>query len=299
VQPARITNLWSKIAGDPGRPVSRVVIESLGCPDCRVEEPAPGEILLTAGRTRANMYCQTIDVYDGLLEQIRISEENGRVLIRITANHPAAWELYSEAGIPHRTVLTFSRNHLPDIFRKKVLVIDPGHGGPDSGSRGPVDLLEKNVVLQMAESLDKLFKQVELQARFTRRDDRGLTPPLRYQTAVREKADAYIGLHTHHDRDENICGLAVLYNPRSPRSRLLAGLTAEELARKIKRPLRGVFPDRQLVPLGEITGITVEPVTISNWVEEGLLRNPTFYEKIALGIFNGLRRLFTEKHNGA
>ncbi|NPV52562.1 MAG: F420-0:Gamma-glutamyl ligase [Firmicutes bacterium] len=44
--------------------------------------------------------------------------------------------------------------------------------------------------------------------------------------------------------------------------------------------------------------ITVEAVCISNWVEEGLLRSPVFKERVADGIFNGVKRFFAERERG-
>lgn len=298
-QVSRITNLWSKIAQNPGRPVSRVVIESVRPLDCRAEETMQGQIVLTASHARANMHCQSIDVFDGLVERIDIAGDgNDQVVIRVNLNHPTPWELKSEPGMPGRTVLTLSRDHLPAVFQSKILVIDPGHGGADTGGKGPVDLLEKNVVLEMAAALEKIFAPLGMKVHYTRREDREIPPLNRYNLAVRLGAHFFISLHTHHNRDENVAGLAVNYNPGTTESLRLARITAEELARKIKRPLRGVSANRQLAALGRIPGITVEPVAISNWVEEGLLRNPTFYEKIALGLFNGLRRFLTEKPAG-
>ncbi|OAT85798.1 N-acetylmuramoyl-L-alanine amidase family protein [Desulfotomaculum copahuensis] len=299
-QLSRITNLWSKITVHSGHHVSRVVIESVRPLDCRAEETSPGrQITLTARHARANMDCQAIDVYDGLVEQVEIADDgNDQVTIRININHAVPWQMKSEPGMPGRTVLILSRAHLPAIFQSIILVLDPGHGGTDSGGRGPVDLLEKNVVLSMAAALEKVFTPLNVQIHCTRREDRELPVRDRYDFASRRKAHFYIGLHTHHSRDENAAGLAVYYNPAAPGSQLLARLAAEELVRKIKRPFRGISPDRQLSPLGGIPGITVEPVAISNWVEEGLLRNPTFYDKIALGVFNGLRRYIIESPYG-
>ena len=40
--------------------------------------------------------------------------------------------------------------------KKKVLVIDPGHGGKDSGARGMHGVFEKDVVLYIAHEIHRL-----------------------------------------------------------------------------------------------------------------------------------------------
>ena len=57
-----------------------------------------------------------------------------------------------------------------------VLVIDPGHGGRDEGSKGP-GLLEKDVTLKAARLLGERLKRYEgIKVVFTREDDKELTP---------------------------------------------------------------------------------------------------------------------------
>jgi len=41
----------------------------------------------------------------------------------------------------------------------RIVVIDPGHGGPDGGGVGPSGVLEKDVTLQFAKKLALKFSQ--------------------------------------------------------------------------------------------------------------------------------------------
>lgn len=291
---SRITNIWSKVHYNPNRPVSRVVVESTTPFQFDAKE-SPSGITLIAQGARANMYCETIEVYDGLIEWIRVREQPQGVIFEIKTNHPSPWQIASEPGIPYRTVINFVRDHLFNLFSSKVFVIDAGHGGNDPGGRGPVDLLEKNVTMAMATALQDLLKPLKSQIYLTRAGDYPLSQWMRCNLALKMNADVFISFHTYHSTDTSIQGTAVKYNPRAPGCDYLAQFTLEEIVRKIKRPSRGVEPDQQLRHLGFIPGLTVEPVAISNWVEEGLLRNPTLYKKIAQGIFNGLLRFWGEK----
>jgi N-acetylmuramoyl-L-alanine amidase len=92
---------------------------------------------------------------------------------------------------------------------RKIIVIDPGHGGLDSGTVGVNGLMEKDLAL--AEGL-KLRR--ELQSRgytvfMTRADDTFI--PLRQRVAIAraDKADLFIALHADSNPDPSVTGLSI------------------------------------------------------------------------------------------
>jgi len=95
------------------------------------------------------------------------------------------------------------------VAGKKVVVIDPGHGGVDSGTQGVNGLLEKDLVL--AEGL-KLAQ--ELRARgftvFMTRD-RDIFIPLRDRVSFgrAHRADLFISLHADSNPDSSVTGLSI------------------------------------------------------------------------------------------
>ena len=97
----------------------------------------------------------------------------------------------------------------PPIAGRKVVVIDPGHGGIDSGTQGVNGLLEKDLVL--AEGL-RLAK--ELRARgvtvFMTRDTDNFVP-LRDRVAFgrAHRADLFISLHADSNPDSSVSGLSI------------------------------------------------------------------------------------------
>ena len=52
-----------------------------------------------------------------------------------------------------------------------MVVIDPAHGGTDSGARGPNGVFEKNIVLEYARMLRAEFERQGMRAVLTRNDD--------------------------------------------------------------------------------------------------------------------------------
>lgn len=78
---------------------------------------------------------------------------------------------------------------------KPLIVLDPGHGGIDSGARAN-GVMEKDIVLAFALKLQKLLVATgRFDVALTRTDDTYLTLEQRVQLARENKADLFISLH--------------------------------------------------------------------------------------------------------
>jgi N-acetylmuramoyl-L-alanine amidase len=77
-----------------------------------------------------------------------------------------------------------------------TIVIDPGHGGRDTGTIGPDGLKEKDLVLDVAQRLGDLLRS-RLGARvvLTRNSDRFLSPEARSEIANRARASLFVSIH--------------------------------------------------------------------------------------------------------
>lgn len=93
---------------------------------------------------------------------------------------------------------------------KPLIVLDPGHGGIDSGARGPHGVLEKNVVLAFALKLQAiLVKSGRFDVALTRTDDSYLTLEQRVNLARQNKADLFISLHADSFSQPQIHGASI------------------------------------------------------------------------------------------
>lgn len=80
----------------------------------------------------------------------------------------------------------------------RTIVIDPGHGGDETGVRGPGGTLEKDVTLAVARRLRALIEgRLGLRVFLTRDDDRTLPLDSRAAYANSQKADLFISLHAN------------------------------------------------------------------------------------------------------
>lgn len=94
--------------------------------------------------------------------------------------------------------------------RSIIVVIDPGHGGKDSGAVGPGRTREKDVVLAISKHMQQLFNQQPgFQAQLTRSQDFFI--PLRQRLAIARKckADIFIAVHADAALNNDAVGASV------------------------------------------------------------------------------------------
>ena len=92
------------------------------------------------------------------------------------------------------------------------IVIDPGHGGHDTGTLGPTGLEEKDVVLDVGLKLRKLLEQnMACEVVMTRSDDTFI--PLEERTAIANEkaADLFISIHANASPDKSARGIETYY----------------------------------------------------------------------------------------
>ena len=92
------------------------------------------------------------------------------------------------------------------------IVIDPGHGGHDTGTIGPEGLQEKDLVLEVGRRLGKLLQtRLGAEVVYTRKNDTFI--PLETRTAIanKERADLFISIHANSSRDPDARGVETYY----------------------------------------------------------------------------------------
>ncbi len=100
------------------------------------------------------------------------------------------------------------------VFGLKMgkVVIDPGHGGHDTGTIGPHGLNEKDLVLDVSLRLGKLIQQkLGSEVIYTRSDDTFIPLEQRPQIANDEKADLFISIHANSSPVFSATGVETYY----------------------------------------------------------------------------------------
>ena len=92
---------------------------------------------------------------------------------------------------------------------RKVVVIDPGHGGIDSGTSGVNGLMEKDLVLAEGLRLAQMLKARGFTVHMTRERDVFIPLPQRVAIARKWHADLMISLHADSNPDSEVSGLSI------------------------------------------------------------------------------------------
>lgn len=101
-----------------------------------------------------------------------------------------------------------------DALPAATIVLDPGHGGSDTGIIGPGGTREKNVALQLAKEIQR-----ELQTRFglrvvlTREGDYAMSAQERVARANSLHASLYLSLHMKGGRSADVQGTDIIVAP--------------------------------------------------------------------------------------
>jgi N-acetylmuramoyl-L-alanine amidase len=92
------------------------------------------------------------------------------------------------------------------------IVIDPGHGGHDTGTIGPNGLEEKDLVLDVSRRLGKLLEtRLGAEVVYTRKTDTFI--PLETRTAIanQARADLFVSVHANSSHDADARGVETYY----------------------------------------------------------------------------------------
>jgi N-acetylmuramoyl-L-alanine amidase len=200
------------------------------------------------------------------------------------------------------TTLVLALRHPPKIghTRRRPLanlkiVLDPGHGGKESGASGPTGYLEKDVNLVVSKLLrDDLVKRGATVV-MTREDDREVS--LVERQAIISKEEPAIAISIHHnslpdDGDaEKIKGFAAFWY--QPQAHNLAMFLQTYVVKKLGKPSYGVFWDNlALTRPADAPSVLLELGFMSNPDEFEQVVNPEEQKKMADAIAQGITEWF-------
>ena len=189
-----------------------------------------------------------------------------------------------------------------------TVVIDPGHGGVDTGARGRSGVMEDDIVLEIGLKLKTLLQSEGVQVVMTREADIDLAQPgtgrrqresLEKRVAMIKdgKTDIAVSIHCNAVPSSQWYGAQIFYDgSRDDGSRLLAQCVQSEIARLVGGTSRQASEkiDHFVLKNSSVPSITVEAGFLSNPKEEGLLAQDDYQRSLAWGIFSGLMKFALE-----
>ncbi len=231
---------------------SRLAVEVTQPVPFEIQRAANGATILMGSRP-LDPGAERLNYSDDLIKSIVFDDADGRPKIRITISNPS-FDLNSSItqgglvflvsltpaaaalpakprtvpsppqapGKPGETVPATPTPTSPVLPQKGVLrivTIDPGHGGADSGARSANDqAVEKYLTLQIAQRTRYVMQQrLGLQVFLTREKDMDLSLDQRAIIANTDHSDVFISLHVGYSLVQNWNGARVyVYSPASP-----------------------------------------------------------------------------------
>lgn len=171
------------------------------------------------------------------------------------------------------------------VRQRKLVVIDPGHGGIDPGAIGVKKTKEKDVVLAFGLKLKKVLEDTgTIDVVMTRSDDRFLTLRERVKVARDNQADLFIAIHADTVRGGDARG-ATIYTlsekasdaeaealaHKENRADIIAGVDLEEenqevadilieLAQRESKTHSLVFAKKAVTEMAPVTAFTGKPM---------------------------------------
>ena len=181
---------------------------------------------------------------------------------------------------------------LPNVKQNKfVVIIDPGHGGPDPGAIGIGGLRETDVVLEVSKIVVKLLSDKGVKARLTRKNEVDLDLPPRVSFANSTDADIFVSIHANASRGKrrDINGLETFYY-RGWRGRLLAKRIQKQILRVSPgSPDRGVKQGRfYVIKNTKMPAVLVEIGFLTGRLDARRLEKTAHRKRIAYAIAKGI-----------
>jgi N-acetylmuramoyl-L-alanine amidase len=181
-----------------------------------------------------------------------------------------------------------------------TVVIDPGHGGNDQGTKANNPYCEeKRICLQTARLVKKYLDQLGYHVIMTRNTDSFIPLSRRVEIAKQSDAEIFVSIHYNSSRVPTASGIEIFFydskeeKRRASTSKKLADSILTRVLRRTSANSRGVKKGNFYV-LRETSmpAVLVEGGFISNPAERVNLKSLDYQDKIARGVADGVEYYF-------
>ncbi|MBP2625767.1 MAG: N-acetylmuramoyl-L-alanine amidase [Firmicutes bacterium] len=194
-------------------------------------------------------------------------------------------------------------NFTPGL-KDKVIAIDAGHGGSDSGAVGPNKTQEKRITLAVAQNVKTLLERAGAKVLMTRQTDVDVYGPnasavdelqARTKVANDNKADVFVSIHINAFTNPLAGGTATYYYQKTGYDAMLAKNIQDNLAKIDGFQDRGINSARfYVIKRTEMPAVLAELGFISNPNEEKMLNLPQVQQQMGQSIVRGLENFFAQ-----
>lgn len=178
-----------------------------------------------------------------------------------------------------------------------MVVVDPGHGGPDQGDVTASGATEADACWGMATRLADRLASFGARVRFTRTEPEGPDIRERATRANEAEADVFLSIHLNAHPEPSAEGSSTYYFGGSRAGEGLAEQIQEQLVRLGLRDCRTHARSYPILRETRMPAVLVEPIFITNPDEAKRLEEHEFLSALADAIAAGVRRFFELTEN--
>lgn len=194
------------------------------------------------------------------------------------------------------------------------IIIDAGHGAEDGGAVSNSGLLEKDINLDIALTLEKLFLSGGFEVEMIRRTDSAIYDSScdtlrskkvsdihnRSEICNSDKDNIYISIHQNKFDESKYKGTQVFYSVNDPRSIRLAecirysvvSLLQNDNERELKPATSSIY----VLDKAQVPAVLVECGFLSNPQEEELLSTDEYKNNMAYSIYLGFLEYYNQNY---
>lgn len=186
----------------------------------------------------------------------------------------------------------------PGQKKNITVVIDPGHGGKDSGAVAEDKTTEKSLTLRLAPRVEAMLRAKGYNVIMTRSTDEFIALSERAAIANRNNADIFVSIHFNSAGSASPYGIEVLYasendvelKKNAGDQTLLAKEVLNAVLRETGANSRGIKnrPELAVLRRTNMTACLIEGGFMSNPSELQKLKNDSYLDKLAKGIVTGI-----------
>lgn len=203
-----------------------------------------------------------------------------------------------------------ARNRPAEIIQEQasnntsLIVIDPGHGGDDFGTRSDSKpkYHEKSLNLTTALLLNDYLKKMGYQTLMTRTKDEFISLQKRAEIANDRQADLFVSIHYNSAPAKQADGIEVFYykssenKARTSSSKQLAIQVLNQLIKVTEAKSRGVKHENfAVIRETKMPAILIEGGFLTNEDEMEKIKSPSYVKTIAWGIATGIQSYLNGK----
>ena len=168
-----------------------------------------------------------------------------------------------------------------------TVVLDPGHGGYDSGARIRKGPLEKDLTLDVVRRLAPKLRDAGFRTIITRKSDVFIPLDTRSEISAPEKNAVFVSVHFNDGGRSPAYGVESYYF--SPESKQMANRMVHILAATTGTPDRGARVARfRVLRTNQNPAVLMECGYLSSRREASFITQPQYREKIALALAKGI-----------